>query len=101
MNRLFCCCLLCLSLCACGPAFSGGAHYSYQYSTPDGKIVNLDVKSNRDVESGVEVNIDPETGKVNVTTGAMTGGPNNTKVMLETLIKAFIDALQASAMVTP
>ena len=88
--------ILCLSLSACAQ-FSGGAVYKYQYTTPDGKDVNLKVESTREVDEGVEVAIDPETGKVKVRTGAMTSGPNNTQVLVNSLVEAFMKAAQAGA----
>ena len=86
---------LCVCLGACAP-FSGGAIYRYEYQTPDGKIVNLKVESTREVDEGVVVTIDPETGKVKVKTGAMAAGANNTQILLESMIRAFMQTLQAA-----
>ncbi len=91
-------CVVCLA--ACSPPFSGGATYLYKYRTPDGKTIDMEVKSTREIDEGVEVNIDPETGKVNVVTGAVTNGPNNTQAFINALVNAFLVAMKSVA-VTP
>lgn len=87
--------LIAISLLLAGCAsFSGGATYHYTFQSAN-STTEIKVDSNREVEDGLVFHIDPKTGAVDVQTGGLGNGPNNTEVFLKALIQALVETAKA------
>lgn len=93
MKRIICAICLCVVLTGCSPALFGGGSYKYESTTADGRMVSLEVESNREVAETLKFNMNPDTGEVSVETGGIGAGPNNLQPIMDAFVKALIQAL--------
>ena len=80
-------CILIAMLAACG------AHYSYQYTTDDGKATSIEIRSLRDVEDGVRVQL----GNCGQNVTIETSGLDNGHAEAQEIAKSIIPLAKAAA----
>jgi len=89
--------MLCCGLMCCGcTTLSGGATYHYKLQNAEGKSVELEVHTNRQVADQLQFKMNPETGEVKVKTGGISSGPDETSKIIEAVVKAVISAMGAA-----
>ncbi len=93
MMRLLSLLSICVLISGCA-SFSGGATYRYTFTSAN-STTEIKVDSNREVQDGLVFHVDPKTGAVDVQTGGLGNGPNNTEVFLKALIQALIETAKA------